>query len=172
MSTLYEPLSKQLISVLEGYVTQAQQVGELRFGDCFLIPGTFSTADDVSNGYGFLLLDKQILSFTLAHGVVNDSDVLLFDAVTGTCLATCASGLEPELCDVGPVIGRIDVVVVPALGAAIRTCKFLCGHSAPAISLYFSRFQPSYAPKSARKYGFLHKSAIPPEALKSLAMRH
>jgi hypothetical protein len=96
------------------YVTQAQEVGELRRGDCVLVSGAFGTAEDVSDGYGFLLFAAQDLALTLEHRVVADFDVLLFDTRTGIRLATCASGLEPEVCDVGPVIGSVDVVVVPA----------------------------------------------------------
>jgi hypothetical protein len=115
--TEFEP--NDVFETPEEYVTQAQDVGELLFGDCFILPGNFMTEDDVSDGYGFLLLEEQTLALTLAHGVVNDFDVLLFDVTTGTRLATCASGLEPELCDVGPLIGSIDVVVVPAPGSGV-----------------------------------------------------
>ena len=115
--TEFEP--NDVFETPEAYVTQAQDVGEMLFGDCFILPGNFSPEDDVSDGYGFLLLDEQILALTLVHSPLNDFDVLLFDARTGTRLATCASGLEPEVCDVGPVIGSLDVVVVPAPGSGV-----------------------------------------------------
>jgi hypothetical protein len=110
--TEFEP--NDVFETPEAYVSQAQDLGEMLFGDCFVITGSFATADDVSDGYGFLLLEEQTLAITLSHSQLNDFDVLIFDFNTGTRLATCASGLEPELCDVGPLIGSIDVVVVPA----------------------------------------------------------
>jgi hypothetical protein len=101
------------------YTSQAQDLGEMLFGDCFTITGDLITVDDANDGYGFLLLEEQNLAITLSHSDLNDFDVIIFDFDTGTRLATCASGLEPEVCDVGLLIGNIDVVVVPAPGSGL-----------------------------------------------------
>lgn len=101
----------------------AQVLDDMFVGDCFQVDGSIVATTD-QDSYRIFVREEFILTVTLDHSTLVDLDVELFDADTGELIATCATNLVPELCDVALPPGvTVDVVVAPAAGVGPYTLE-------------------------------------------------
>jgi hypothetical protein len=105
----------------------AQVLGDLFFGDCFVVEGSVFDALD-EDSYRVFVREDLTLFVTLDHSLSVDFDIQIFNADTGELIEECRTGLVPEVCAVTfDVISgdiAVDVVVISDFGAGTYTLEF------------------------------------------------